>query len=182
MEKEEFHIQGLLLLKPRIFADDRGHFMETWNERTFRDLVGDHRFVQDNESTSRKHVLRGLHFQLAPHAQGKLVRVIKGAVLDVCVDIRKDSPTYGQHARIPLQAGDGKLLWIPPGFAHGFLALEEGTVFSYKCTALYHPASERTILWNDRDLGIQWGATDPIVSEKDRQGFAFAGPWAATTP
>ncbi|HRH37018.1 MAG TPA: dTDP-4-dehydrorhamnose 3,5-epimerase [Flavobacteriales bacterium] len=177
MQVERFDIEGILLLKPRVFADARGAFMETWNERSFKDLVGDHHFVQDNESTSHKGVLRGLHFQAEPHAQGKLVRALNGSVLDICVDIRPASPTFGRHVRVELSSGDGKLLWIPPGFAHGFVALEDRTVFAYKCTALYHPASERTILWNDKDLGIDWGITDPIVSDKDRQGFAFAGNW-----
>ena len=155
--------------------------METWNERTFLEQVGDHRFVQDNESSSRKGVLRGLHFQLAPHAQGKLVRAVAGAVLDVCVDIRPGSASYGKHVKVLLTAADRTMLWIPSGFAHGFVSLEENTVFTYKCTAPYHPASERTIRWNDHDLAIDWGIADPIVSEKDRNGFPFAGTWAAQT-
>ncbi len=181
MQKEELAIDGLLLLRPRVFSDVRGSFMETWNERTFREQVGDHRFVQDNESISRKGVLRGLHFQLAPHAQGKLVRAVTGAVLHVCVDIRAESPTYGKYLKVLLTAADRTMLWIPPGFAHGFVALVEDTVFTYKCTAPYHPAAERTILWNDPDLAIDWGIARPIVSERDRNGFAFAGAWATPT-
>lgn len=183
MERERLGIEGLLLLRPRVFKDERGAFMESWNERTFRDEVGDHHFVQDNVSTSRKGVLRGLHFQLAPYAQGKLVHVLHGAVLDICVDLRPDSDSHGRHVKVRLAAGDGTLLWIPPGFAHGFVALEEDTVFAYKCTAPYHPGSERTILWNDTDLAIDWGITDPIMSNKDLDGLAFAGgAWAAVTP
>lgn len=182
MVTTELGLGGLLLLRPRVFTDERGSFMETWNERTFGEMVGRHHFVQDNESTSRKGVLRGLHFQLEPHAQGKLVRAVAGSVLDVCVDIRPDSPTYGKHEKVLLAASERTMLWIPPGFAHGFVALEEETVFTYKCTAPYHPASERTILWNDPELDIDWGVSDPIVSEKDRNGFAFAGAWAVPNP
>jgi len=181
MRTEKLAIEGLLLLRPRVFTDERGSFMETWNEMTFREHVGDHRFVQDNESTSRKGVLRGLHFQLAPHAQGKLVRAVAGAVMDVCVDIRTASPTFGEHVKVLLSASERTMLWIPPGFAHGFVALEENTVFTYKCTAPYHPAAERTILWNDQDLAIDWGVVDPIVSARDRDGFAFSGAWATST-
>lgn len=182
MRIEQLAIDGLLLLHPRVFTDARGAFLETWNERTFRDLVGDHHFTQDNESVSRKGVLRGLHFQLEPHAQGKLVRTATGSVLDVCVDIRPASASYGRHVKVVLNAADRTMLWIPPGFAHGFLALAESTVFAYKCTAPYNPAAERTILWNDEDLAIDWGIEDPIVSDKDRNGHAFAGAWAAANP
>lgn len=182
MQIERTAIDGLLLIHPRVFSDARGSFMETWNEKSFKALVGDHHFVQDNESISGRNVLRGLHFQLDPHAQGKLVRATSGAVLDVCVDIRPGSPTYGQHMKVVLDAEERTMLWIPPGFAHGFLALKNDTGFAYKCTAQYHPASERTILWNDPELGIDWGIADPIVSEKDSMGHAFAGSWAAATP
>ncbi len=178
MDMKELAIEGLVLLKQRVFVDERGSFMETWNEGSFRSALGYHPFVQDNESVSRKGVLRGLHFQLEPHAQGKLVRVIRGSVLDVCLDIRPASRTYGEHVKVELRAGDGTLLWIPPGFAHGFVALEDDTVFAYKCTAPYSPLAERTILWNDKDLDIDWGIADPVVSEKDRAGFAFSGAWA----
>ncbi len=182
MQIERFDIDGILLMRPRVFSDERGSFMETWNEQAFRGIMGDHGFVQDNESVSRKGVLRGLHFQLDPHAQGKLVRTISGAVLDVCVDIRSGSPTFGKHVKVRLDSRDRSMLWIPSGFAHGFVALEEDTIFAYKCTAPYHPAAERTVLWNDKDLGIDWGIDDPIVSEKDRKGHAFAGAWAVATP
>lgn len=177
MKAERTSIDGLLLLRPRAFADDRGSFMETWNEARFHELAGPYHFVQDNESTSRAGVLRGLHLQLAPNEQGKLLRVVRGAVLDVCVDVRKDSPTYGRHFKMRLDAVEGCMLWIPPGFAHGFLALEDDTVFAYKCTAPYDPKAERTILWNDQDLGIDWGIERPLVSAKDSNGSPFAGDW-----
>lgn len=177
MEVERTSIEGLLLLRPHKFADERGSFMETWNEGQFRELVGPYHFVQDNESTSKAGVLRGLHLQLAPNAQGKLLRAVRGAVLDVCVDVRKDSPTYGRHFKVRLDAVEPCALWIPPGFAHGFLALEDNTVFAYKCTAPYDPKAERTILWNDPDLGIEWGIDEPLISDKDRNGSSFAGDW-----
>jgi dTDP-4-dehydrorhamnose 3,5-epimerase len=176
MEIEQLDMQGPLLLKPRIFSDERGHFLETFNERSFRERTGVRDlFVQDNESVSRAGVLRGLHFQLEPHAQGKLVHVVRGAVLDVIVDIRSGSSTYGQHLKVRLDGTSKHLLWVPPGFAHGFVALEEETVFVYKCTNYYHQPSERTIRWNDPDLGIDWGVKDPIVSAKDGEGQAFKG-------
>lgn len=177
MQVEPLAIDGLLLIRPRVFSDERGSFLETWNERVFTELIGAYRFTQDNESVSRAGVLRGLHLQLEPHAQGKLVRCLRGAVLDVCVDIRSGSPTYGKHVKVLLDAKEISLLWIPPGFAHGFLAMEDATTFSYKCTAPYHPAAERTILWNDPDLAIDWGTQDPIMSEKDRKGSPFRGDW-----
>ena len=178
---ERTTLDGVLLMRPPVFRDERGHFLETFNETAFHQATGltDVRFVQDNESRSHRHVLRGLHFQLKPHAQGKLVRVLRGSVLDVVVDIRKDGPTFGQHYSVRLDANDPLQLWIPPGLAHGFLALEQDTVFAYKCTHYYHKASERTIRWNDPDLGIDWGITGPIVSDKDQAGYAFKGPWDA---
>jgi len=179
MEVARTELEGLLLLKPRIFQDDRGHFLETFNKRAFLEATGlDSPFVQDNESLSHRGVLRGLHFQLDPHAQGKLVRVTRGAVLDVVVDIRPGSPTLGRHFKTRLDADDKVMLWIPPGFAHGFLSLEENTVFCYKCTAYYHQPSERTIRWDDPDLGIAWGMDAPMVSGKDMDGHAFRGGWA----
>jgi dTDP-4-dehydrorhamnose 3,5-epimerase len=167
-------LSGLLRLRPRIHADERGRFLETFNERAFRAATGvELPFVQDNESRSRLHVLRGLHYQRAPFAQGKLVHVGHGAVLDVCLDIRPASPTYGRHFAVRLDAGTKEALWIPPGFAHGFVALEPDTLFLYKCTAYYHPQAEATILWNDPQLGIDWGVRDPLVSDKDREGRLF---------
>lgn len=183
MEVLPLGLEGLLLLRPRIFRDERGYFFEAFNEAVFRKSTGlDAVFVQDNESSSERGVLRGLHFQLAPHAQGKLVRVVKGAALDVVVDIRPDSPTYGRHAKVRLDDVDKHFLWVPPGFAHGFLTLEDNTIFLYKCTTYYHQASERTIRWNDPDLGIDWGAGNPIMSPKDREGHDFRGDWATPTP
>lgn len=167
-------LPGLLRLCPRQFADERGRFIVTFDQAVFDKAVGTGtRFVQDNESTSHKGVLRGLHFQLPPSAQGKLVHVVRGSVLDVCVDIRPDSPTYGQHFKQVLDAAGKEMLWIPPGFAHGFVSLEENTVFAYKCTALYDPAQERCIRWNDPDLAIDWGVMDPVVSSKDAAGGHF---------
>ncbi|MBP8822937.1 MAG: dTDP-4-dehydrorhamnose 3,5-epimerase [Flavobacteriales bacterium] len=173
-------IGGLLRIRPRVFGDPRGQFMETFNAGQFAKATGiTDRFVQDNESRSRAGVLRGLHLQVAPHAQAKLVRVVRGAVLDVCVDCRPGSPTYGQHVGIRLDDRQNELLYIPEGMAHGFVALEEETVFSYKCSAYYAPAAERTILWNDPDLAIDWGIDRPLISDKDLAGAPFkARAWA----
>ncbi|MCB0771415.1 MAG: dTDP-4-dehydrorhamnose 3,5-epimerase [Flavobacteriales bacterium] len=174
MERIDTPLGGLLLLRPRIFGDERGHFLETFNQRAFDRLVGEGiNFVQDNESVSAKHVLRGLHLQAAPHQQGKLVHVVKGSVLDVCLDIRPDSSTYGQHYKVELNGISKEMLWIPPGFAHGFVALENDTVFAYKCSAYYTPSAERTILWNDPELGIDWGVDEPLISPKDLKGLPF---------
>jgi dTDP-4-dehydrorhamnose 3,5-epimerase len=174
MEVERTHLSGLLILRPTVHRDPRGWFLESFNADRFRDATGEMpRFVQDNESLSQSGVLRGLHFQTAPHAQAKLVRVVQGAVLDVCLDIRTNSPTYGEHFKIELTGKDKAMLWIPEGFAHGFRTLEDNTIFSYKCTAFYHPASERTVLWNDPSLAIDWGITDPVLSMKDRSGIPF---------
>ncbi len=179
MEVTSTPLQGLLVITPRIFTDDRGHFLESWNQRAFNEAIGrEVEFVQDNESLSHRHVLRGLHFQVAPHAQCKLVHVVKGHVLDVVVDIRPDSATYGRHFKIELDGTSKRMLWIPEGFAHGFLALEEDTVFTYKCSRPYDKPSERTILWNDPDLGIDWGVDRPLVSAKDGDGIPFTGNWA----
>ena len=130
-------------------------------------------FVQDNQSKSNKGTLRGLHFQESPHEQGKLVRVTQGSVLDVVVDIRKDSPTYGEYISEVLETNSNRMLWLPPGMAHGFIALEDDTVFVYKCTGKYHKESERCIAWNDPDLNIDWGFDDMLISDKDKQGMLF---------
>ncbi len=167
---------GLVRVRPRVFADERGQFMETFNARRFAEEAGiGAQFVQDNESRSAKGVLRGLHYQVAPHAQGKLVRVVKGAVLDVCVDLRRGSPMFGKHYKLRLDDVSNELLFIPGGMAHGFLSLADDTVFSYKCTAYYAPEAERTLLWNDPALGIEWGVEDPLVSLKDQAGSLLAG-------
>lgn len=169
-------IPGLLVIEPKVFADERGVFYETFNEKKFIEATGIERlkFYQDNESISKKNVLRGLHFQKPPHAQGKLIRVVQGSVLDVAVDLRKGEATYGQHFTIELSAENKKQLWIPEGFAHGFVALEENTIFNYKCTNYYSPESERTIQWDDIDLNIDWKIKEPLISEKDKKGQDFA--------
>ena len=167
MEIIKTPLEGLLVIKPRIFGDDRGYFFESWSKKSFAEIGLDLNFVQDNQSFSCKGVLRGLHFQNPPHAQGKLVRVIKGAVLDVAVDIRKDSSTYGQYFSVELSEDNKNIFWIPPGFAHGFLTLKDNTIFTYKCTGVYNKESEGALLWNDKDLNINWEANDPLVSAKD---------------
>ncbi len=175
MTIRETGIEGLLHLIPKIFEDDRGYFLEAYNKQVFNDLGIKETFVQDNLSKSEKNVLRGLHFQNPPYAQGKLVSVICGAVLDVAVDIRKNSTTYGKYYAAELSEKNKHILWIPPGFAHGFVTLEDNTVFSYKCTGLYNKSAEDSILWNDQDLNINWGITNPKLSEKDRNAQMFRG-------
>ena len=167
MEIIKTPLEGLLVIKPRIFGDDRGYFFESWSKQSFDEVGLDLNFVQDNQSLSGKGVLRGLHFQNPPYAQGKLLRVVKGSVLDIAVDIRKDSPTYGQHFSIELTEKNKTIVWIPPGFAHGFLTLKDNTIFTYKCTGVYNKESEGALLWNDKDLNINWKVNDPLVSEKD---------------
>lgn len=174
MEIIETHIKDLLIIKPKIFADARGYFFESYNEAVFKKHGININFIQDNQSLSHSGVLRGLHFQAPPFAQGKLVRVITGAVLDIAVDIRKNSPTYGQHVALELNEEEKTMFFIPPGFAHGFLTLRDNTIFSYKCTELYNKASEGTVLWNDPDLNINWNISNPILSEKDLNGTPFA--------
>jgi dTDP-4-dehydrorhamnose 3,5-epimerase len=170
---EKNHIEGLMVIKPDVFEDQRGYFFESYNEEKFRQLGIDFRFLQDNESKSAKGVLRGLHLQVPPYQQGKLVRVIKGKVLDVAVDLRRSSATYGKWAAIELSEQNKWMYWIPAGFAHGFLTLEENTVLFYKCTQIYNKESERGIIWNDPDLGIKWGTEQPVVSEKDKIAGKF---------
>ncbi len=175
MEIKPTSIDGVLIIEPRIFKDERGEFFESFNQLIFdKATSGKYQFVQDNQSISKKNVLRGLHFQKPPFAQGKLVRVISGAVLDVAVDIRTDSNTYGQHVAVELSKDNNRQLFIPPGFAHGFIALEENTVFSYKCTNYYAPDYEATICWNDPVLNINWGSETCLVSEKDNKGIDFS--------
>ena len=173
MEIIETGIKGLLIIKPRVFADARGYFFESYNENVFKQHGIHEKFVQDNQSLSSTGVLRGLHFQAPPYDQGKLVRVINGAVSDIAVDIRKNSPTYGKHVAVELTGENKTMLFIPSGFAHGFLTLKDNTVFSYKCTNVYHKDSEGTILWNDKDLGINWHIEEPVLSEKDLSGQTF---------
>lgn len=159
-------LAGVIEIIPRIFEDDRGYFYETYNIEKFRENGIPVDFLQDNQSFSTKGVVRGLHFQRAPFGQGKLVRVIQGAVLDVVVDIRPDSPTYGQYDSFLLTAENKKMVYLPEGFAHGFSTLEDA-IFSYKCTNVYDKASEGGILYNDPDLNIDWQVSDPVVSDKD---------------
>ena len=173
MQVQETGFEGLLILQPRLFKDDRGAFYESWNETTFKNLGLNIRFVQDNQSVSHKNVLRGLHFQQAPHAQGKLVRVTHGQALDIVVDLRKNSKTYGQHYKLVLCSDKANMMWIPAGFAHGFVALEDDTVFQYKCDAVYNPQSEECLIWNDPKLGIDWETENPIISSKDEEGKRF---------
>jgi dTDP-4-dehydrorhamnose 3,5-epimerase len=167
-------IPDVLIIEPRVFGDERGFFFESFNEKTFTEKAGvDVRFVQDNHSCSAKDVLRGLHYQIQ-QAQGKLVRVVAGAIFDVAVDIRKNSPTFGQWVGCVLSAENKKQLWVPAGFAHGFLSLEDRTEVLYKATDFYAPAHERCILWNDPNLAIEWPLTaEPTVSGKDQVGKAL---------
>ncbi|MCA1326242.1 dTDP-4-dehydrorhamnose 3,5-epimerase [Herbaspirillum sp. alder98] len=164
-------LPGVLTIEPRVFGDSRGFFFESFNARTFREQTGiDAAFVQDNHSRSSRGVLRGLHYQIR-HAQGKLVRVTRGAVLDVALDIRRSSPTFGQWFSAVLSAENKLQMWIPPGFAHGFSVLEDGTEFLYKTTDYWMPEHERCILWNDPSLAIDWQLQDaPVLSEKDQLG------------
>jgi len=172
MNIEKTFIKDLLVLTPRVFKDKRGYFFESYNKNKTQDFLTND-FVQDNESLSQKRVLRGLHFQKPPYSQAKLVRVIKGAVLDVVVDLRKDQPTYGKHFAIKLSAKNKKQLYIPEGFAHGFLTLKKNTIFTYKCSEYYHPETEECIHCFDDELAIDWKIKNVILSEKDKKGIKF---------
>ena len=176
MQATKLEIDGLVVFEPRVFADDRGAFFESFNAQRFSEATGlDLDFVQDNHSISRRGVVRGLHYQLPPHAQGKLVRVAVGSAFDVAVDIRRGSPSFGKWAGVHLSAENRKQFWIPAGFAHGFMALEDGTEFLYKTTDFWHGASERAIRWDDPALGIEWpDAGPPVVSAKDAVAPALA--------
>ncbi|MBL0348841.1 MAG: dTDP-4-dehydrorhamnose 3,5-epimerase [Elusimicrobia bacterium] len=168
-------LEGLLILEPRVHRDPRGYFFEAYNERDFREAGLPTDFVQDNVSVSVKGTLRGLHFQRAPHAQGKLVRVLSGSVFDVAVDMRPSSATFGKWFGLELSDENGRALYLPPGFAHGFLAAAERTLFHYKVTTLYRPGAEATLRWDDPTVNVQWPtAAPPILSEKDAGGL----PWA----
>lgn len=173
MEFIKTPLEGVFLIQPRVFEDERGYFYESYSKMMFEKNQVFADFVQDNQSLSQKGVLRGLHFQNPPFAQGKLVRVIKGAVLDVALDIRKRSATYGHHYSVRLDERNKSMLWVPEGFAHGFLTLENDTIFSYKCTNVYNKESEGSVLWNDPALGIDWGIQDPVLSAKDQVSPAF---------
>lgn len=174
MKIERTRLEGLLIIQPRVFGDDRGFFFESFNERVFAEQTGlEVHFVQDNHSRSARNVLRGLHYQVR-RPQGKLVRVVAGEVFDVAVDLRRDSPTFGKWQGDYLSADNKRMLWIPPGFAHGFLVLSDSADFLYKTTDYYAPEHERAILWNDPDLAIDWPLTGtPILSAKDRAAARF---------
>ncbi|MGL4452351.1 MAG: dTDP-4-dehydrorhamnose 3,5-epimerase [Sarcina sp.] len=174
-KRVETGIKDLIIIEPTVFGDNRGFFMESYSKKDFSEIGMDVEFVQDNHSKSKKGVLRGLHFQ-TQHVQGKLVRVTAGSVLDVAVDLRKDSPTFGKHYLVELTADNKKMFYIPSGFAHGFLTLEDNTEFQYKCTDYYAPEFDSGVLWNDSDIGIDWNfekyelSTEEILlSDKDRQ-------------
>ena len=177
----ETKIHGLLIIEPKVFSDERGWFMESFNEQKFAAALTERglpvpKFVQDNHSMSKKGVLRGLHFQVSPHAQGKLVRVVQGKAWDVAVDIRPESKTYGQWVGVELSGENSKQFWIPEGFAHGFVALEDNTQFLYKTTNYYNKESEGAIIWNDPDLKIEWLISDitkVLVSDKDKMAPKF---------
>ncbi|MDP2176256.1 MAG: dTDP-4-dehydrorhamnose 3,5-epimerase [Bacteroidota bacterium] len=168
MEIIETGFDGLILINPRVFKDNRGYFFESYNQQKFLEAGIVDEFTQDNQSLSSKGIVRGLHFQAPPHAQSKLVRVIKGAVLDVVVDIRKSSRTYGKHYAVELTEANFLMLYIPKGFAHGFRTLEDNTIFSYKCSDVYHPETEGGLKWNDPEFKIDWQIEDPILSDKDK--------------
>lgn len=166
----ETSIDGLLIIEPQVFGDHRGYFMEAYNREAFNKAGLSMSFVQDNQSMSKKGVLRGLHFQIQ-HPQGKLVRVISGAVYDVGVDLRKDSPTYGKYEAVILTGDNKRMLYVPEGFAHGFLVLSDEAIFTYKCTDFYYPEYETGIIYNDSDIGIDWplDGIEVLLSEKDRK-------------
>ncbi|MFY7890561.1 MAG: dTDP-4-dehydrorhamnose 3,5-epimerase [Spirosomataceae bacterium] len=166
MQFKSTSMEGLTECFPAIYEDDRGFFFESYNQRLFAQHGIPYNFTQDNHSWSKKGVIRGLHFQYEPYAQGKLVRCVTGKVIDIVVDIRKGSPTYGQHEKFVLDSKIGNMLYVPTGFAHGFVTLED-SIFAYKCTDYWHKASESGILYNDPALNIDWGIDNPIVSGKD---------------
>ena len=173
MNVTKTNLGGVLLIEPRIFPDERGFFFESYNEERYVQEGVDVKFVQDNVSKSKRGTIRGLHYQVGEYAQGKLCQVVRGRVLDVAVDIRHGSPTYGEYAEAELTEDNHIQIWIPPGFAHGFSVLSDEAVFLYKCTAYYNKESERSIMYNDPDLRIDWRVEAENISEKDMQGVAF---------
>ncbi len=172
MKIEQTNFSGLLVLTPQIFTDERGYFMETYNQKEIDKICGTN-FVQDNESLSNKGILRGLHFQRPPFAQAKLIRVIVGSILDIAVDLRKGSATYGKHFSFIISDKNKNQLFIPIGFAHGFLSLENNTIINYKCSEYYNKDSEDSLIWNDKDLSIEWGLNNPILTDKDENANNF---------
>lgn len=179
MKAEKTALEGVFILEPRVFGDARGFFLESWNRNTFKEATSvEPDFVQDNHSSSTKGVLRGLHLQTPPHAQGKLVRIVRGAVFDVAVDINPTSKTYRQWVGVELSAENQKQLWIPGGYAHGFLTLSDHAEMLYKATAFYKPDFELCVHWNDAELGVKWPLEDgqePILSAKDLEGVSLKG-------
>ena len=173
MKVEKTDIEGLLVFTPDVFEDYRGYFYESFNKKRYKEFGLDTEFVQDNISKSSYGTIRGLHYQVEPYAQGKLCYIIEGKALDIAVDIRSSSPTFGKHFTVELSEDNKKQLWIPPGFAHGFAALSEEVIFYYKCTNFYNKASERSIYFADEELGIDWGIENPTVSEKDLRAKKF---------
>jgi len=173
MKVQATQIAGVLIVEPDVFGDDRGFFLESFNEREMRKIGIDAHFVQDNHSRSQRNVLRGLHYQIH-QPQGKLVRVVRGTVFDVTVDLRRGSPSFGKWVGVELSAENKRMFWMPPGMAHGFVVLSDSEDFLYKATDYYAPEFEHTILWNDPDLGIQWPlASEPVLSAKDAAGLLF---------
>ena len=166
-------IDGVLLIEPRVFPDGRGFFFESFNDKRYKEAGLELDFVQDNVSRSKKGTIRGLHYQVGDFAQGKLCQVVKGKVLDVALDIRHGSPTFGKYVEAELTEDNHLQLWLPPGFAHGFSVLSDEAIFLYKCTALYDKDSERSIIYNDADLGIDWRVSKPMISEKDLEAKPF---------
>lgn len=180
MEIRALAIPAVKLIVPKVIGDERGYFMESFRESALKDVGIDDNFVQDNQSLSGKGILRGLHFQVPPFAQSKLVRVVSGAVLDVAVDLRKSSPTYGQYVAELLDTENMHQLYVPKGFAHGFLTLEENTIFQYKCGGYYNKESELGLQWNDPEIGIDWRIDNPKLSAKDQDNLLlkdFSSPW-----
>ena len=173
MKVTESGIKGVYTIEPDVYEDDRGFFMETFHIERYRKLLGTNLdFVQDNISRSSKNVLRGMHFQ-RNYPQGKIVKASRGEILDVIVDLRKDSPTYGTWESFKLSEQNKLQVWIPPGFAHGFLVLSDSADFEYKCTEYYHPEDEHCLIWNDPEVAIDWPINDPILSEKDQRGLSL---------
>lgn len=170
MQVTKTFIEGLLIIQPTVFHDDRGYFYEPYNRKAFAEIGITEEFVQDNQSFSQKDVVRGLHFQKPPHAQAKLLRILQGSIWDVAVDIRKSSPTYGKYFGLELSAENKTMFYVPKGFAHGFVTLEDNTLLLYKCSDFYNKASEESLIWNDADVAIPWKINNPILSEKDLKG------------
>lgn len=173
MEYKKLDIPDVVLMTPPVYGDERGFFMETFRQVDFKENCGDYQFVQDNHSSSSKNILRGLHYQFEK-PQGKLVRVVRGEVFDVAVDMREDSPTFGEWVGEYLSADNKKMLWVPPGFAHGFIVMSEQAEFVYKCTDYYNPGDEYSLAWDDETVGIEWPeGIEPMLSDKDAKGISF---------